>query len=85
VLKPFCYLFNKRNIGMPNRYTAIVKQDGDWWIGWILEIPGVNCQERTREELLETLKITLIEALEFNKNEARQAAATDYTEEIVTV
>lgn len=70
---------------MPNRYTAIVKQDGDWWIGWILEIPGVNCQERTREELLETLKITLIEALEFNKNEARQAAATDYTEEIVTV
>lgn len=70
---------------MPNRYTAIVKQDGDWWIGWILEIPGVNCQERTREELLETLKVTLIEALEFNKNEARQAAATDYTEEIVTV
>lgn len=70
---------------MPNRYTAIVKQDGDWWIGWILEIPGVNCQERTREELLETLKITLIEALEFNKKEARQAAATDYTEEIVTV
>jgi predicted RNase H-like HicB family nuclease len=70
---------------MPNRYTAIVKQDGDWWIGWILEIPGVNCQERTREELLETLKITLIEALEFNRKEARQAAATDYTEEIVTV
>jgi predicted RNase H-like HicB family nuclease len=52
------------NIRMPNRYTAIIKQDGDWWIGWILEIPGVNCQERTREELLETLKITLIEAKE---------------------
>ena len=70
---------------MPNSYTAIIKQDGDWWIGWILEIPGVNCQEKTREELLETLKETLIEALEFNRQEALQAAATDYTEEIVTV
>ena len=30
------------------------------------EIPGVNCQEPTREELLETLRITLQEALELN-------------------
>ncbi len=45
-------------------YTAIVKQDGDWWIGWIEEISGVNCQEKTRDELIETLKITLCEALE---------------------
>jgi hypothetical protein len=27
----------RRRIGgeMQNTYTAIVKQDGDWWIGWI--------------------------------------------------
>ena len=42
----------------------MVKQDGDWWIGWIEEIPGVNCQEKTREELVETLEITLAEALD---------------------
>jgi predicted RNase H-like HicB family nuclease len=47
-----------------SEYTAIVKQDGDWWIGWIEEVPGVNCQERSREELLDTLRITLEEALE---------------------
>ena len=47
-------------------YTAVVKQEGDWWIGWIEEIPGVNCQERTHQELLETLRVTLREALEFN-------------------
>ncbi len=28
-------------------YTAVIKQDGDWWIGWIEEISGVNCQGRT--------------------------------------
>ena len=54
-----------------NTYTAIIKQDGDWWIGWIQEVPGLNCQERTREELLETLKITLGEMLELNKKDAR--------------
>jgi len=50
---------------MNGTYTAILKQDGDWWIGWIEEIPGTNCQERTCEELLESLSITLQEALEF--------------------
>lgn len=52
---------------MENNYTAVVKQEGDWWIGWIEEVPGVNCQEQTREGLLETLRITLGEALEFNR------------------
>jgi len=61
-------------------YTAIIKQDGDWWIGWIEEISGVNCQEATREELLETLKITLREALEFNRQEALSAAGANYQE-----
>jgi predicted RNase H-like HicB family nuclease len=57
-------------------YTAVIKQSGGWWMGWIEEVPGVNCQERTREELLETLRITLEEALEFNRREAREAAGT---------
>jgi len=70
---------------MANTYTAITKQDGDWWIGWIEEVPGVNSQERTREELLESLKVTLKEALEFNRQEAIDAAAPDYQEEIVIV
>ena len=54
---------------MANTYTAITKRDGDWWIGWIEEVPGVNCQERTREGLLESLRITLGEALEFNRRD----------------
>lgn len=70
---------------MPNTYTAITKRDGDWWIGWIEEVPGVNCQERTREDLLESLRVTLKEALEFNREEAVRAAAPDYTEESLTV
>jgi len=42
---------------MNNLYTAVTKKDGNWWVGWISEVSGVNCQERTHEELLESLKI----------------------------
>jgi hypothetical protein len=42
------------------------------------EVPGVNCQEPTREALLDTLKITLEEALEINRQEVRKAAGERY-------
>ena len=70
---------------MNETYTAVVKQDNGWWLGWIEEVPGVNCQERTREKLIETLKLTLREALEFNRNEAKDAAGVDYEEELIAV
>lgn len=52
-------------------FTAVVKQDGDWWIGWIEEVTGVNCQEKTYEKLINSLKVTLKEALEFNRKDAK--------------
>ena len=55
---------------MNTQYTAVVKNEGDWWIGWIEEVPGVNCQEPTKTELLESLRITLKEALELNRDDA---------------
>ncbi len=60
--------------------TAVVKQDGDWWIGWVEEVPGVNAQERTRERLVVALKAVLQEALEMNRAEARAAAGSSYEE-----
>ena len=70
---------------MNNHYKALVKQDGEWWIGWIEEVPSVNCQEASREELLETLRITLQEALEFNKQDALSSAGDNYQEELIAV
>jgi len=55
---------------MKTIYTAIVKEDAGCWIGWIEEVPGVNCQEQTREELVESLRVTLREALEMNRADA---------------
>jgi len=39
------------------KYRAVTKKSGDWWIGWLVDLPGVNAEERTREELLESLRI----------------------------
>jgi predicted RNase H-like HicB family nuclease len=61
-------------------YTAILQQHGEWWIGWVQEIPGVNSQGKTREELLENLRDALDEALEMNRAEARAAATGAYEE-----
>lgn len=70
---------------MNAEYTAILKQSGDWWIGWVEEISGVNCQERTHSELLESLRITLKEALEYNRQDAIAAVGSGYTEEKIAV
>ena len=65
---------------MPPAFTAIVKQDGVWWIGWIEGIPGVNRQEATREALLARLREALVDMLAFNRQDAVTAAGTNYTE-----
>jgi len=49
---------------MTCNYTAIVKKDGDWWVGWIKEVPGVNAQDKTKSKLMASLKEVLAEALD---------------------
>lgn len=74
-------LVRRETTAMEKEYTAVVKQEGDWWLGWIEEVPGVNCQERTHEELMDTLAVTLREALELNRQDALEAAGSDFREE----
>ena len=66
-------------------YTAIVKQDGPWWIGWIEEVPGVNCQEASQPELLDSLREALREMLDMNRQDAKAAAGADFTEVTISL
>ena len=65
---------------MRNEFTAVVQRDGAWWVGWIEEIPGVNSQGESREELMENLQSALKEMLELNRAEARKAAGEGFEE-----
>lgn len=70
---------------MNQTYTAVIKQDGDWWIGWIEEVSGVNCQEETRDGLLCALRETLIEAIALNREDARNALGKHFEELAIAV
>ena len=65
---------------LPTGNTAVIRQDGPWWIGWIEEVPGVNSQGSTRDELLANLREALGEAIEMNREDARNAAGESYEE-----
>ncbi len=65
---------------MKAEFTAIVKRDGDWWLGWVEEVPGANAQERTREELILSLKEAVKDILDLRREEARNQAEDDFEE-----
>jgi predicted RNase H-like HicB family nuclease len=70
---------------MPQNYTAVIKEADGWRIGWIEEVSGVNCQEKTREELVDSLREALREALDFNRKDALDAAGGDYDEQAIAL
>ena len=39
------------------KYRAVIKRSGEWWIGWLIDLPGVNAQEKTKSELIESLRV----------------------------
>jgi predicted RNase H-like HicB family nuclease len=70
---------------MNRAFTAVIKQDEGWWIGWVEEVAGVNSQGRTRDELLANLRSALREVLEMNREEALKQAEDSYEEEAILV
>ena len=61
------------------KFRAVVRKSGDWWIGWLVDLPGVNAQERTKEELIESLRIGAEDML------ATPISVSNENEELVTI
>ena len=61
LIVPDCTAIAPSEAFMAANYTAIILQHGEWWIGWVEEVPGVNSQGHRREELLENLHNALEE------------------------
>ncbi len=53
---------------MENRYTGVFEQVGDWWTGYVEELPGCNVQERTLPEARESLKEAVQLVLQANRD-----------------
>ena len=57
---------------MERLFTAIFEQKGDWWIGYLEELPGAKTQGRTLEEARENLREAAHLVLEANRQLARR-------------
>jgi predicted RNase H-like HicB family nuclease len=57
---------------MDNTFTAVFEQDGEWWIGYIEELPGANTQGRTLDEARENLKEAISLILDANRELAER-------------
>ena len=69
---------------MNTQSTAIVKNEGGWWIGWIngKRFPESTAKKAAREEILETLRVTLRETLSLNRDDAVNAAGDESRSQI---
>ncbi|UCG71143.1 MAG: type II toxin-antitoxin system HicB family antitoxin [Thermoplasmata archaeon] len=51
---------------MEGKFTAVFEKDGEWWIGYIEELPGANTQGKTLDEARENLKEAVTLVIEAN-------------------
>ena len=58
---------------MTATFTAVFEQDGDWWVGYVEELPGANTQGATLDEARENLREA---SHSFSKRIARLAATS---------
>ena len=65
---------------MENKFTAVFEHVGEWWIGYIEELPGANTQGRTLEEARENLKEAAHLIIEVNRELTRRKIADTNTQ-----
>lgn len=57
------------------QFSAVFTKEGEWFVGWVQEVPGAVAQERTLDAARTSLKSALKDVLEANRELARQAEA----------
>jgi predicted RNase H-like HicB family nuclease len=70
---------------MRNEFTAIVEQDGPWYIAYCAEVPGANGQGKTREECLANLKEAIALVLNHRREDSLRSMPSDAEQELVVI
>jgi len=70
---------------MRNEFTAIVEQDGPWYVSYSAEVPGANGQGKSRKECLANLREAIALVLEHRREESLRALPPDAKQELVVV
>ena len=70
---------------MHNEFTAIIEQDGGWFIAYSPEIPGANGQGRTKDQARESLAEAISLILMDRREDALRGVPPDAIKETVAV
>ncbi len=70
---------------MRNEFTAVVEEDGPWFVAYCAEVPGENGQGATREECLASLRDAIQLILEHRREESLRALPPEARQELVVV
>jgi predicted RNase H-like HicB family nuclease len=70
---------------MRNEFTAVIEQDGEWYIGYCPEIPGANGQGRHREECLKSLASAIELILEDRREEGLRGVPKEAVRDVVKI
>jgi predicted RNase H-like HicB family nuclease len=70
---------------MHNEFTAIVEQDGDWYIGYCLEVPGANGQGRTVDECKQSVADAIALILEDRREDMLRGVPAEARREVIVV
>ena len=68
-----------------NEFTAVIEQDGEWFIAYCPEMPGANGQGRTKNEALASLSDAIRLILEDRREQGLRGIPTDAIVERVSV
>jgi predicted RNase H-like HicB family nuclease len=70
---------------MRNEFTAIVEQDGPWYIAYCAEVPGANGQGRTRAECPANLREAIELILEHRREESLRGMPREADQEVLVI
>jgi predicted RNase H-like HicB family nuclease len=70
---------------MHNEFTAIVEQDGDWYVGYCLEVPGANGQGRTVDECKQSVADAIALILEDRREDMLRGVPAEARREVIVV
>ena len=60
---------------MQREFTSVIEKRGDWYIGYLEELPSMNTQRKTLKEVRENLKEALLLIIEADRDLAAKSQA----------
>ena len=70
---------------MHNEFTAVIEQNGDWFVSYCPEMPEANGQGRTPQEAKQSLSEAIMLVLEIRREEGLHGVRADAIREVVSV